>query len=106
GLNASAQHRTTRLPAMSAQRPRSRETLAGLTDAPLEDLKCFRFLPDPVKVAGQQAWLLRTGFSGELGYELVTDNDEAIRSLWDSLSEAGGKPFGLDAIDMARVEAG
>ena len=106
GLNASVEHRTTQLPMISVQGPRSRETLAGLTDAPLEDLKYFRFLPDPVKVAGQQAWLLRTGFSGELGYELVTDNDEAIRSLWDSLSQGGAKPFGLDAIEMARVEAG
>jgi aminomethyltransferase len=49
--------------------------------------------------------VLRTGFSGELGFELVTDPG-SVGTLWDALVAAGGRPFGLDAIDLARVEAG
>ena len=49
-----------------------------------------------------QTTVLRTGFSGELGFELVTDPGSAP-ALWDALIAAGGKPFGLEAIDIARV---
>jgi aminomethyltransferase len=76
-----------------------------LTDAPIDDLRYFRFLPEPVRVAGQPVTLLRTGFSGELGFELVTDLDSVV-PLWDALVEAGGTPFGLEAIEIARIEAG
>jgi len=105
GLDASVDHRTAELPMISVQGPTSEAVLQGLTDAPLADLKYFRFWPDPVKVAGVQATVLRTGFSGEHGYELVTDLD-SVNPLWEALVSAGGVPFGLEAIDIARVEAG
>jgi aminomethyltransferase len=105
-LNAFIEHRTADLPMISVQGPTSRDVLRGLTDAPIDDLRYFRFWPDRVQVAGVDSWLLRTGFSGELGFELVTDTDEGIRKLWDALVDAGGAPFGLAAVDIARVEAG
>jgi aminomethyltransferase len=105
GLDAAIEHRTLDLPMISVQGPGSRDLLQGLTDADLSTLSYFRFWPDPVKVAGVPATVLRTGFSGEIGYELVTDLD-SVGTLWDALNAAGGTPFGLDAIDIARIEAG
>ena len=90
---------------ISATGPTSRDLVQGLTDLDLSSLGYFRFHPEPVRVGGVQATVLRTGFSGELGFELVTDPGSAP-ALWDALIAAGGKPFGLEAIDIARVEAG
>jgi glycine cleavage system aminomethyltransferase T len=105
GLDATIRHRTADWPMISVQGPTSRELLQGLTDAPLGDLRYFRFWPEPVKVAGVTATVLRTGFSGELGFELVTEADSAL-TLWEALNDAGAKPFGLEAVDIARVESG
>ncbi|MGZ8607718.1 MAG: glycine cleavage T C-terminal barrel domain-containing protein, partial [Actinomycetota bacterium] len=85
--------------------PTSRDLVQGLTDLDLSALGYFRFKPEPVRVGGVEATVLRTGFSGELGFELVTDPGSAP-ALWEALIAAGGKPFGLEAIDIARVEAG
>ncbi len=49
--------------------------------------------------------MLRTGFSGEKGYEVVMAPGDA-RAVWDALIEAGATPFGLTAIDLARTEIG
>jgi glycine cleavage system aminomethyltransferase T len=105
GLDATINHRTADWPMISVQGPTSRDLLQGLTDAPLGELRYFRFWPDPVKVAGVSATVLRTGFSGELGFELVTEPDSVL-ALWEALGEAGATPFGLEAVDIARVEAG
>ena len=105
GLDARIQGRTEQLPMISATGPTSRDLVQGLTDLDLSALGYFRFHPEPVQVAGVPATVLRTGFSGELGFELVTDPGSAP-TLWEALIAAGGKPFGLEAIDIARVEAG
>ncbi|MDP9330786.1 MAG: aminomethyltransferase family protein [Actinomycetota bacterium] len=105
GLDASVEHATERLPMTAVQGPTSRDVLQGLTDADLSPLKYFRCWPDPVKVAGVDAWIQRTGYSGEIGYEVVTDVAGAL-PVWEALVVAGGKPFGLEAIDIARIEAG
>jgi len=105
GLNAVIDHRTEELPMISVQGPGSRALLQGLTDVDLSSLAYFRFWPDSVKVAGVATTLLRTGFSGELGFELVTDADSVVQ-LWEALIAEGGKPFGLEAVELARIEAG
>jgi aminomethyltransferase len=105
GLDAQIVHRTTELPMISVQGPGSRDLLKGLTGSPIGELRYFQFMPDPVEIAGVSARVLRTGFSGELGYELVTDGG-SVNALWDALVAAGGQPFGLEAIDIARIEAG
>jgi glycine cleavage system T protein (aminomethyltransferase) len=56
-------------------------------------------------VAGVDAWVLRTGFSGEKGYEVVCRPEDAV-TVWEALIGAGGVPFGLTAIDLARTEVG
>ena len=105
GLDARIAGRTEELPMISATGPTSRDVVQGLTDLDLSSLGYFRFHSEPVQVGGVQATVLRTGFSGELGFELVTDPASAP-ALWQALIAAGGKPFGLEAIDIARVEAG
>ena len=90
---------------ISATGPTSRDLVQGLTDFDLSSLGYFRFNPEPVQVAGVPTTVLRTGFSGELGFELVTDPGSVV-TLWDALIAAGGTPFGLEAIDLARIEAG
>ena len=104
-LDATIEDVTEQNPMISIQGPTSRDVLGGITDADLSSLGWFRFLPQEVKVAGAEALVLRTGFSGELGFEVVTDPG-SIEGVWNALMGAGGTPFGLDAVDLARVEAG
>ena len=61
--------------------------------------------PSRRRSRARTAWVLRTGFSGEKGYEVVTAPEDA-QAVWDALIAAGGMPFGLTAIDLARTEVG
>jgi len=60
-------------------------------------------------IAGKGVTISRTGFTGDLGYELWIDADDAV-AIWDALMAAGAgyniTPLGLDALKMARIEAG
>ena len=105
GLDYTIDYRTYDMPVVAVQGPASREVVQRLTHADLSSLRYFHFLPERVRVAGIPVWLLRTGFSGELGYELVPDPDDAP-ALWGALGDVGVRPFGLDAVEMLRVEAG
>ncbi len=105
GLDYRIENRTAQMPVVSVQGPRSRELLQGLTDADLSSVRYFHFLPERVQVAGVPVWVLRTGFSGELGFELIPDADRAVE-LWEALGAAGARPFALDAVEVLRVEAG
>lgn len=105
GLDVRLVNRTAEMPLISVQGPKSREIVQSLTDADLRQLRYFRFIPEPVTVAGTQVWLLRTGFSGELGFELIPERSAAV-DVWSALADAGATPIGLDAIDIARIEAG
>lgn len=105
GLEFTLVNRTREMPLISAQGPRSREILQGLTEVDLSGLRYYTFLTERVQVAGVTTWLARTGFSGELGFELIPDPDGAP-ALWAALNEAGGVPFGLTVLEPVRVEAG
>jgi aminomethyltransferase len=105
GLDARVEHRTDDLAMIAVQGPTSQETLQPLSGRDLGELSYFRFWPEQTTVAGADAWVFRTGFSGEHGYEVVTAPEEAPR-VWEALVEAGGAPFGLLAIDLARIEVG
>ena len=89
-------HRTHEMPVISVQGPGSRQMLQGLTDHDVAALGYFRFHPERVQLAGLPVWLLRTGFSGELGYELIPDRGDAVE-LWNTLRGLGARPIGLDA---------
>ena len=61
---------TLEMPHLQVQGPRSRELLSKVTDADVAGLRYFRFTPQPVTVCGAQCLIARTGYSGELGYEI------------------------------------
>jgi aminomethyltransferase len=101
---------TARLPHLQVQGPRSRELLQALTDADVAGLRYFRFFPEPVTVAGiPGCWVSRTGYSGELGYEIYCQPEHA-EALWQALLDQGGalglRPYGLAAVESLRIEAG
>jgi len=95
-----------RMPHLGVIGPRSREVVRKLTDADVGALRYFRFLPEPVKVAGVQVYLSRTGYGGELGFELFLTDPSDAEELWNAVVGAGVTPFGAEAIELARVEAG
>jgi sarcosine oxidase subunit alpha len=87
--------------------PRSRELLAGLLDAPLG---AFPFLAcAQVSVAGVPARLFRISFSGEHAYELAVSARHG-ESLWRMLvaqaEGLGGGPYGMEALNVLRIEKG
>jgi aminomethyltransferase len=105
GLDATVEHKTDDYAMIAVQGPTSQQTLQPLVERDLGDLRYFRFWPEQTTVAGAEAWVLRTGFSGEKGYEIVMAPGDA-RRVWDALIAAGATPFGLTAIDLARTEVG
>jgi aminomethyltransferase len=105
GLDVSIEPITEQLPHVQLQGPRSREVLAGLTDADVAGLRYFRFWPDQITVGGVPAWVSRTGYSGELGYEIFCAPEHA-EDLWAAVTAAGAKPYGLAAVETLRIESG
>ncbi len=97
--------RTHDMPLISVQGPKSREVLQSLTDTDLSAVGYFTFIPQRITVAGVTTWLARTGFSGEIGFELIPDREAAV-ALWQALSAAGAVPMGLDTLEPVRIEAG
>lgn len=88
------------------QGPRAEQALQPLTKTSLADLGRMRFVP-ACEVAGTRAWIARTGYTAEDGFEILcAANDAPV--LWDRLIEAattvGGKAIGLGARDTLRLE--
>ena len=82
GLDVDVQDRTAQLPHLQVQGPRSRDILAPITEGvDVGALRYFRFETEGVKVGGVPCWLSRTGYSGELGFELYC-NAENAEELW------------------------
>ena len=109
-LDVEVVEQTASLPHLQVQGPRSRELLASLTDADVESLRYFRFFPHPVTVAGLEGcWVSRTGYSGELGFEVFCPPEHA-EALWQALLDQGAgmgiRPYGLAAVESLRIEAG
>ncbi|MBE9182868.1 DUF1989 domain-containing protein [Oculatella sp. LEGE 06141] len=114
GLKAIVHSSSDRLHNLALQGPLSRQILQPLAQfdrgygiQTIAELDYFRFAPG--SVAGIPTLISRTGYTGELGYELFVQPDHAA-VLWDALMSAG-KPFGLLpmgmlALDRARIEAG
>src|SRR5919202_15855 len=106
---------TDELHNVAVQGPRSREILKQIVWAPptqpqLEELKWFRFLVGRIeRYDGIPIVVSRTGYSGELGYEVWCHPDDGP-AVWDAIMAAGAPhgltPLGLDALDMLRIEAG
>jgi aminomethyltransferase len=106
GLDVSFEWIAPSMPHLGVIGPRSREVVQKLTDEDLGSLRYFRFVPQPVRVGGVEVHLSRTGYGGELGYELFLLDPADAETLWNAVVGAGVTPVGSDAIDVARVEAG
>jgi len=107
GYDVEVEDSTDRISALALQGPLSREILSAVTDADLDSMRFFGV--EECKLAGAAGWVTRTGYTGDLGYELWVANDDAV-GLYDALLEAGEphnmQPMGLDALDVSRIEAG
>lgn len=92
---------------IAIQGPNAEKILQNLTDFDLKEIKFF-YLNREVNIAGVKCLVSRTGYTGEDGFEIYTNNED-IKILWDKLLEAGKdlglKPAGLGARDTLRFEA-
>jgi aminomethyltransferase len=110
GLDVQVEDVTAAMPHLQVQGPKSREILAPIIDGTdLAQLRYFRFIPEDAKVGGVPCMVSRTGYSGELGYELYCKPEHAA-DLWNAVLEAGRphrmRPIGLSAIETLRIESG
>jgi aminomethyltransferase len=91
---------------LALQGPRSRDLLKRLVPE-MEHIPYFGVATGTIDSAA--VTVSRTGYSGDLGYEIWVDAPDAL-SVWDTLWESaeghGVQPFGLDALNMLRIEAG
>jgi len=96
------------MPHLGVIGPRSREVVQTLTDADLsrDSLRYFRFIPEPVRVGGVPVYVSRTAYGGELGFELFLTDPADATELWNAVVGAGATPFGVEAIEILRIEAG
>jgi glycine cleavage system T protein (aminomethyltransferase) len=107
GLEVSIAETTDTTGALALQGPLARHVLEAATGQDFRDLRYYR--RRRASVGTIDIDVSRTGYTGDLGYELWVDADAAPR-LWDAVMEAG-RPYGVRAagmlaLDVARIEAG
>lgn len=115
GLNAHVRALGHKMVNLALQGPKSREILREIvftqpTRPALDNLKWFGFTIARLRDRDGPVFMLcRTGFTGELGYEVFCDADDAL-TIWDGIMEAGAPhglvPMGSEALNMLRIEAG
>jgi aminomethyltransferase len=92
---------------LALQGPMSAQVLRACAEADIESLKYFRVTGG--RIAGVPVDISRTGYTGDLGYEVWIPSERAL-VVWDALTQAGQafdlKPTGMLALDVARLEAG
>lgn len=107
GMDVAISDHTDSLATLALQGPTSRDVLKDVTSADMDGLKFFRWTE--TEIDGIPVMISRTGYTGDLGYELWIPSGKAVH-VWDILIEGGSRhhitPCGLEAMDIARVEAG
>ena len=107
GLNVQIDDISESVAALALQGPTSRRLLQQVCDADLSTLKYFRATTG--HIAGVRVDVTRTGYTGDLGYEIWMPWNSALQ-VWDAIAGAGAAfdlhPVGMLALDMARIEAG
>ena len=115
GLKVLIRSSTDQLHNVAVQGPNSRDLLRKIVwTAPhnpeFDQLGWFRFTPARLNnESGTPFVLSRTGYTGELGYEVICHPkhcEEIFDAIWEAGAEFGLKPMGLEALDMVRIEAG
>ena len=107
GMNVHVEDVSEEIAALALQGPTSAKLLRTVARADIDRLKYFRVTSGTI--AGVDVDISRTGYTGDLGYEIWMPADRAV-AVWDALMQ-GGKPFdikpaGMLALDVARIEAG
>jgi aminomethyltransferase len=107
GMDVTIEDVSDSIAAVSLQGPTSRDILKGIADADLDALRFFRLTR--ASIQGIPVTISRTGYTGDLGYEIWVDAGRAVE-LWDALMDGGEAygitPAGILALDVARIEAG
>jgi glycine cleavage system T protein (aminomethyltransferase) len=109
GLNmdVSIEDISEKVAALALQGPTSGKLLKAAAEAEIANLKYFRMTSG--KIAGVPVDISRTGYTGDLGYEIWVSWDDAVK-VWDALMDVGKRfdiqAAGMLALDVARIEAG
>jgi aminomethyltransferase len=107
GLEAQIEDMTERLAALALQGPTSRDILTACAEGDVAGLRYFRVMSTRIK--GIPVDISRTGYTGDLGYEIWVETAKA-EALYDVLLDVGHPyditPTGMLALDVARIEAG
>jgi len=107
GLNVRIEDITEQVAALALQGPTSGRLLNAAAEADVTNLKYFRVTHG--KIAGVSVDVSRTGYTGDLGFEIWMPWRDAVR-VWDELNSQGKAfdihPAGMIALDIARIEAG
>jgi aminomethyltransferase len=107
GLRVNIEDVSETTAALALQGPMAAHVLRAAADANIESLKYFRLTHG--RIAGVAVDISRTGYTGDLGYEIWMPSERAL-AVWDALMVAGQafelKPAGMLALDVARTEAG
>jgi aminomethyltransferase len=107
GMDITVADESDSIGALALQGPLSRTILEQVSPASFDELRYFRLTHTTIRDV--PATVTRTGYTGDLGYEIWVDADNAVR-VWDALIDAGRAygitPAGIWALDIARIEAG
>ena len=107
GLDAHVEDISEQVAALAVQGPTSARLLKAVADVDLDPVKYFRMTRG--RIADVPVEISRTGYTGDLGYEVWMPWDRAT-DVWDRLVAVGkaydAKPAGMLALDVARIEAG
>ncbi len=108
GLDVQLQDISESVAALALQGPTSGRLLKTVVEgADIANLKYFRVTKG--EIAGVPVEISRTGYTGDLGYEIWVDHDQALK-VWDVLIDRGRpfdiRPAGMLALDVVRIEAG
>ena len=107
GLDVAIDEETEATAALALQGPSSRDVLEAATGESFADLRYFRRRPS--KIGKVKVDVSRTGYTGDLGYEVWIPTESAVK-VWDALIDAGKaygvRPAGMLALDVVRLEAG
>ena len=107
GLDVQVEDITEQVAALAVQGPTSGRLLKSVAEADIENLKYFRKTSG--RIGGVAVDISRTGYTGDLGYEIWIPWNDAVK-VWDALMQEGRgfdiHPAGMLALDVARIEAG
>ena len=107
GMEVAIEDISEQTAALALQGPTSAQVLRACADADIDSLKYFRATSGTIE--GVAVDISRTGYTGDLGYEIWVPAHSAL-AVWDAVMRSGRpfdlKPVGMLALDVARVEAG